>query len=673
MRALDIAPDYIDAQLNLAAVMQAKGQLDEAEAGYRKALELAPDIAELHCKLGDVLKGMMRPLESINCYHRALELKSEFVEAHNGLGAALQDLGRFDEAVLCHQRALSIAPNFAWAHYNLGTALKNLGRLDEAVPSLNRAIEINPRFVEARTNLGHVLHGLGRFAEALASFRSVLEITPQSAAAHTNIGTALHALGRIEEAVGSYKQAVKIDPKFAEGHLNLGTAYRDLGRPADAAASYQQALVVKPNYPDARSNRLFVVSYNSLVPAADVLREAREWELNSISEADRAAARSRHFTRQPRQSRRLRVGYVSADYRQHPVSYFVEPLFRLHDRSRVEVFAYSTYRTEDDVTQRLKLLADHWVPIAGMNDEAVRQRVEADGIDVLIDLSGHSGYNRLGVFALRAAPVQAHYLGYFATTGLTEMDYWLGDPVILPEAENAHYSETIWRLPRVWVSYQRRDDLPSSKWQPRDDGTVWLGSFNNLYKMTPSTLELWAKILRELPEGRLMLKAKGLDNPVYRKQIEGVLATQGIGADRLELIDRTDDWAAHMALYDRLDIALDPISGVGGGTTTCDALWMGVPVVTLIGQQLIHRMTASMLDAMGHTEWIAETEPEYVSKVVALARDVAGRRNLRLTQREKMRGSPLCDAAGLARSLENAYEAMYDAWWQKQSVAVAKD
>ncbi|MCX7180817.1 MAG: acetylglucosamine transferase, partial [Proteobacteria bacterium] len=374
------------------------------------------------------------------------------------------------------------------------------------------------------------------------------------------------------------------------------------------------------------------LAYHGLVPSEKLLTESMQWQAQVISRAASEAARRREFPVAPRDGRRLRVGYVSGDFRHHAVSYFVESLFRLHDRSRVELFAYSAVGTRDDVTGSLMGLADHWEVIAGLSDEAARQRIEADAIDVLIDLSGHTAHNRLGVFALRAAPVQAHYLGYFATTGLTEMDYWVGDPVLLPELANDHYTETIWRLPRVWVSYQGRDDAPSSHWRPTEDGTVWLGSFNQLNKLTPATLASWAKLLHALPAGRLLLKTRELVEPANRKRIEDAMAAHGIGTERMELVAHTDGWTDHMALYDLMDIALDPIGGVGGGTTTCDALWMGVPVVTLSG-------------------------------------DVEQRRSMRFSQREKMRNSPLCDAAGLARSLEDAYEVMFDRWWQSRSTA----
>jgi predicted O-linked N-acetylglucosamine transferase (SPINDLY family) len=244
------------------------------------------------------------------------------------------------------------------------------------------------------------------------------------------------------------------------------------------------------------------------------------------------------------------------------------------------------------------------------------------------------------------------------------MDYWIGDAVLLPKSEDIHFSEAIWRLPRVWVSYQGSDEAPTSNWRPREDGTIWLGSFNNLAKITPATLALWAKTLHALPEGRLLLKTRGLMEPGSRKRIEVALSAHGIGADRLELLGSTGDWMSHMALYDRLDVALDPVGGVGGGTTTCDTLWMGVPVITLAGQSMAQRMTASMLDAIGQPEWIAESEGDYVNRVVELARDVDLRRRLRFKQREKMLNSPLCDAPGLARSLEDTYEAMFDAWYQ---------
>ena len=313
-------------------------------------------------------------------------------------------------------------------------------------------------------------------------------------------------------------------------------------------------------------------------------------------------------------------------------------------------------------------MTEHWVGLSGLSDDAARDRIDADGIDVLIDLSGHTEHNRLGVFARRAAPVQAHYLGYFASTGLTEMDYWIGDEILTPAAADSYFSECVWRLPRVWVSYEGKLDAPVPSWRPSPDGAVWLGSFNALGKLTPATLALWAKLLHALPEGRLLLKTKALDDMSNRQRILDVMSGHGIAPERIELqgSSATPDWSAHMAYYDRLDVALDPVGGLGGGTTTCDALWMGAPIITFEGNRMASRMTASMLNAIDRSEWIARSEADYIDKTVALARDVDGRKALRFGQRKHMAASLLCNSRDLAASLENAYFEMFARWFKKR-------
>ncbi len=696
-KALALAPDFAEAHFNLGTALNDLKRPDEAIESFKRALALSPGLAEAHFSMGNAFKDIGRSDEAIACYHQALTIRPDYAEAHFNLGNALHDGGKLDEAIESYRQALKIRPDYAEACFSVSATLHKLGRLDDAVASYRDVLKIKPDYAEACFNLGNVLKELERFDGAVESYRRAIEIRPGYAEAHNNCGAVLQAMGQMDAAAACYLKALEIKPEFAEAHFNVGTVLQDQGRFVDAAACYTRAVEIKPDYaeahdnrgalllelgqtdsalacfrraleirPDfagARSNLLFTLAYGGLPAPLELLAEARQWQLQAIPASVAAEAHNREFHRSPRSGRRLRVGYVSGDYRQHAVSNFIEPLFSLHDRSRVELFAYSVSPKRDQLTDRLQALAEHWQDVAGMNDEALRERIEADAIDVLIDLSGHTGHNRLGVFALRAAPVQSHYLGYFATTGLAEMDYWLGDPVLLPESENANYSETIWRLPRVWVSYRGRDDAPLPNWCPKADGTVLLGSFNNLKKITPATLSLWAKILHALPHARLLLKTPELGGAQNRKRIEGAMAARGIASERLELLGETKDWIAHMALYDRLDIALDPIGGVGGGTTTCDALWMGVPVVTLAGQGMAQRMTASMLDAIGHEEWVADTESAYETKVIALAGDVERRRAMRFKQREKMRSSPLCDATGLARALEDAFEGMFDHWW----------
>jgi protein O-GlcNAc transferase len=643
-------------------------QRKDALPAFQKVADLMPADAEAHYNLGVVLKGAGRLDEAVASYRKAVKLKPDFAEAHNNLGNALKELGQLDAAADSYRRAIKIKANFAEAHNNLGMALHEQGQLDDALASYRRAVEIKPDFVLAHYNLGNAQKDLGRFEDAVASYRSAVEIQPDFAAGHNNLGGVLKDLGQLDAALASYRKALELKPDLAEAHNNLGGVLKDLGQFDDAVASYRKALELKPGFADAYSNLLFLYSYNALIDPHEYLVQARNWEQACLSAQERQAARQRIFQRRPLAGRRIRVGYVSGDYRQHAVSYFIEQLFSHHDRARIELFAYSTHGHRDAVTERLQAVVDHWVPLMGMSDAAIRDRIEADGIDVLIDLAGHSAHNRLGVFARRAAPVQAYYLGYFASTGLTEMDYWIGDQILSPPETDSHFSEQVWRLPRVSWSYDGKD-APAPSWHPDPDGKVWIGSFNHLAKLTPATLGLWAKVLQALPQGQLLLKTRELADAGNRRRIVDAMDHHGIPPDRIELQDRsaTPDWYAHMAYYDRLDIALDPVGAMGGVTTTFDALWMAVPVITMQGDRVASRATAAIVGALGHAEWAARTEAEYIDRVVSLARDVEQRKALRDAQRERMALSPLCDAKGLAASMEDAYAEMFERWLQGQN------
>ncbi len=651
----------------LGGTLQMQGK--DALHAFQKTAQLLSDDPQAHYNLGVALKSAGRLDDAVTSYRKAVVLKPDYAEAHSNLGNTLKDLGGLEDAAASYRRALKIRPDSADTHINLGIALKGLGQFEDAAASYRKAAEIKPDFVLAHYNLGNTQKDLGRLEDAVTSYRRAIEIKPDFAEAHCNLGNALRSLGQLNDAEASFRRALEINPNFAEAHSNLGNALRGLGQLNDAEASYRRALEIKPDFAMVYSNLLFLYGYHSLLDSKEYLFQARNWERSCVPEHDRQLAHDRTFNRLPLAGRRLRVGYVSGDFCQHAVSYFIQQLFAHHDRTRVELFAYSANGVRDAVTSRLQLLVDHWIPVAGISDTKVLDRIESDEIDVLIDLSGHSELNRLGVFARRAAPVQAHYLGYFASTGLTEMDYWIGDDILTPAETDSHFSEQVWRLPRVWVSYESKPDAPVSDLHPDQGDNIWVGSFNNLGKLTPTTLDLWARVLHALPEGRLLLKTKELADAGNRQRILDAMANHGIPPDRIELQDRsvTPDWYAHMAYYSRLDIALDPVGGLGGGTTTCDALWMGVPVITFEGDRMASRMTASMLNAIGHPEWIARTEAEYVDRVVALARDVQQRKTLRLTQRERMALSPLCDAKDLALSLENTYDEMFERWLQRQN------
>ncbi len=542
---------------------------------------------------------------------------------------------------------------------NLFLAQGDSGHAEECY---RKSISADPDYADAYNNLGSVLHDQGRMDEAISCYRQALSIKPGYAEVYSNLGNALKDQGRLDEAISCYRQALSIKPDYAGVHNNLGNALKEQGRLNEAIASYQQALLLRPDFADVYSNLLFLYAYHALLDHQEYLFRAKGWEQACLTAQERQAAHARTFERLL-PGKRLKVGYVSGDFRRHAVSYFVEQLFIHHDRTRIELFAYSNSSKRDAVTERLQALVEHWVPVAGIHDATVRDRIEAEGIDVLIDLSGHTAFNRLGVFARRAAPVQAYYLGYFASTGLTEMDYLIGDEILTPSETDCHFSEQVWRLPRISWSYNGKD-APLPCWQPAPDNIVWVGSFNQLGKLTPATIALWARVLHALPEGRLLLKTQELADAGIRQGILDAMASHGIPMNRIELQDGsiTPDWPAHMAYYNRLDIALDPVGAMGGVTTTCDALWMGVPIISMQGDRVTSRASSAMLNAIGYPEWVARSEDEYIEKVVALARDVDQRKALRPIQRDRMAHSPLCDARGLAKDLEDACFEMFGRW-----------
>jgi protein O-GlcNAc transferase len=661
---LDVMPDHAGALHLLGMIALQGGKLDSAVDLIGRAIYVNPLNPMCYLNLGNALKRQGRIDVAIESYRKALELKPDYAEAHNNLGNIFKEQGRFDEASGHYHKALAINPGIAEAHSSLGRVLHERGRLDEAVEHYFNALSIRPDHVETHYNLGLAFQAQNKWEQAIKQYRQTIALNPRDYTAHNNLGNLLGAeMKAFDEAVACYRQALALKLDFAEAHCNLGNILQRQGCLDEAIASYRQALTFKPDYVEAYSNLLLLCAYYFTSDPASYLALARGWELSCVPEQERLAANCRTFRRSPLAGRRLRVGYVSGDFRQHAVSYFIERLFAKHDRSRVELFAYSINPRQDAVTGQLLVQVDHWVSVAGMSDDDARNRIDADEIDVLIDLSGHTAQNRMGIFARRAAPVQAHYLGYFASTGLSEMDYFIGDEILTPPEMDSHFSERVWRLPRVWASYDARKDAPATNWRPAQDGTIWMGSFNNLGKLTSGTLVLWARVLHALPEGKLLLKTKALADETNRQRILEAMAGHGIAAGRIELQgDITPGWAEHMAYYDRLDIALDPVGAIGGGTTTCDALWMGVPTITLEGSRMASRMTASMLNAIDHAEWVAHSEAEYVGKAVALARDVELRKGLRLLQRERMAMSPLCDAKDLAMNLEHAYVEMFERW-----------
>jgi protein O-GlcNAc transferase len=660
-RATNIKPNYAEAHSNLGNAFQELGQLDEAAASYNDAISIKPDYAEAHSNLGAALQKLEQFDEAVASYNKALNINPDYAEAHNNLGNVLKIQGKLNEAVASYNKALTIKPDLAKAHKNLGNTHKKLGNFDEAVASYHRALFIKPDSPDVHNNLGNALQKLGQIEEAIESLHKALAIKPDLAEAHYNLGVAHQGLGDLGQALTSYHRATAIKPSYTEAHSNLGNVLKAQGKLNEAVASYYNALTIKPDYAEVHSNLLFCMNNSELYSQKDIYAESCLWEAaHGLSDA---ALRIEHPHHDCSPERRLRIGYISPDFRKHSVSYFVLSLIASHDRNQFEVFCYSQVPNPDNKTQHLRNLSDCWRSIVGMTMNEIAECIRGDAIDILVDLTGHTANNLLQVFTKRPAPLQVTWLGYPNTTGLLAMNYRLIDAITDPVGpdDNLH-SEQLVRLPNGFLCYTPDAEATPIKVPPvLPSGVVTFGSFNNLSKITLSTVSTWARILEATPKSRLLLKNASLADVETRRRYLALFVERGIDIERLEFLSHISSESAHLETYNRIDIGLDTFP-YNGTTTTCEALWMGVPVICLRGDRHASRVGASILTRVGQPNLIAETIDDYVAVAGALAKDQARLTTLRQSLRPAMATSPLCDAQGFTRDVETAYKDMWRVW-----------
>jgi len=627
----------------------------EAETLARKITERFPTHGFGWKALGAIHKLQGRSAESLAPMQKAAELLPEDAEAHSNLGVTLQEQGRLTDAEASHRRALEIKPDYAVAHSNLGNTLQEQGRLAEAEASHRRALEIKPDYAEAHSNLGNSLREQGRLTDAEASYRRALEIKLDYAEAHSNLGNSLREQGRLADAELSYRRALEIKPDNAEAHSNLGVALQEQGRLTDADASYRWALEIKPDFAEAHSNLLFAMGYTASHHLSDYLEEARRYgQMASRKVGERFSAWLCEA-----QPERLKVGLVSGDLRNHPVGYFLESILTQIDPSRIELIAYPTDHKADELTARIKPYFSAWKSLVGLSDEAAARLIHADGVHLLLDLAGHTAKNRLPVFVWKPAPVQASWLGYIATTGVTEMDYLLADATGVPESLRGQFVEAVWYLPDTRLCFTVPNaDVPVSDLPALGRGYLTFGCFQNLAKIGDRVLNLWGKILAAIPDARLRLQCKQLSDPAMQERLMQRLMQHGIAPDRV-FLQGVVSREAYLAAHAEVDMILDTFP-YPGGTTTCEGLWMGVPTLTLSGDRMLSRQGASLLTAAGLEDWIADSEEDYVSMAVSLGNNLPQLASLRKNLRNRLLASPLCDAPRFARHLEAALWGMWE-------------
>jgi predicted O-linked N-acetylglucosamine transferase (SPINDLY family) len=644
--------------LAMALAHHQAGRLAEAEQIYGQILRVDPNQVDALQLLGVIAGHTGRAKMAFAYLHAALRLKPDFAEVHNNLGNVLLNQRQLADAVASFQQALRCKPDFAEAHNNLGMALREQGKLAEAAVCFEQALRLQPDFPEAHNNLGSALREQGKLAEAVVCLEQALSLAPDFAEAHHNLGLALREQGKLTEAVARSEQALRLNPDLAEAYDSLAFALREQGMLAEAIAAYRKAVQIKPGYTQAHSNLLYTMVFcPEYDDAAALYEEHRRWnELHAVP----LAKFLRPHGNDRSGDRRLRVAYISANFRDHAETYFTIPLFSAHDHRHFEIFVYSAVTCPDSLTAQFRSHADVWRDIVGLSDEEVAELVRADSIDILVDLTLHMGPRSfLLVFARKPAPVQVCWLAYQGTTGLTTMDYRLTDPHIDPPGlDDRYYSETSVRLPETFWCYDPLTSEPAVNALPAlEKGHVTFGSLNSFYKVNAAVLKLWARVLGSVDRSRLLMAAP--DGPP-RQHARELLEKEGIAAKRVLFVG-SQPRAPYLERYHHIDIGLDTFP-YNGQTTTLDAFWMGVPVLTMVGRTAVGRAGASLLRNLGLPELVAETPDRFVQLAAGLASNLPWLSRLRATLRDRLRNSPLMDAPRFARNIEAAYRSMWDRW-----------
>ena len=725
-RALVSAPEDVETCVNIGASLAELGRFGEAAGYYRRALQRAPRLAAAHFNLGNALLAQDLAQDAADSYRRAIALEPRRATFHNNLGNALTRQGKFDDAVASYRRATALDPAHIRAHFNLGNRLLSLGelaaaeeslrraialtpdrgavhtslgrvlaqqqRLDQAVESFERSIELDPNDFEARFGLGNALLEQGKAAESEASYRQGIALQPGHAPLLNNLGNALTKQGKLDAAIECYRQALALFPDHFRAYFNLGNALRDQGKSDEAVESYRRSLAINPNYaklynnlagimkaqgraaeavayyrraieiePEARyvhSNMLMTLQYDPATTPASSLVEHLAY--GAALPASPPPVHSN--LRDP--EKRLKIGYVSGDFRLHPVGSFLVQVLASHDTNSFGIHCYYNDVREDSVTAFLKSKAEVWRPTVGVGDDALTEMIRADGIDILVDLAGHTAANRLPMFARKPAPVQVTWAGYVGTTGVAAIDYLIVDRWQSPPGSRRFTVEKLVLLPDGYICWAPPGKAAEVGPLPATEaGAATFGCFNNLAKVNPLVVALWGRLLRELPQSRLVMKTRELHDASTRQRFLQLFEVEGINAERITL----EGQSPHLQLlerYNQIDIALDPFP-YSGGVTTIEALWMGVPVITMPGERFSSRHSLSHLSNVGLGDLAADSPEAYLRIATELAHDLPRLAALRAGMRDRLQASPLLQGPRFTSGLEQAFRMMWRTWCEQ--------
>lgn len=654
-RAQALHPESAEVCFDLACARHALGQLEGAVLAYRRATELQPGHGEAFNNLGVALNALGRRHEAIEALRRGLAVCPNHAPLHNNLGNALLDTGQVDEALAVFRQGLFADENSAELWFNYGNALAVRSAGSETSDAYRRALALDPAHTKAQVNLGNVLRLRGELHEALARYEEAISRRPDFADAYNNAGVVLNTMGRIDEAIDAIERAIALDPGSSAAFNNLGNALKNAARMDEAIACYRHAVELKADNVEAHSNLIYAMSFQSACDDRAILAEAQRFAAMHCPPRRADTAGFAERDRSPQ--RRLRIGYVSPDFRNHCQSLFTVPLLSHHDHERFEVYCYAQLPRPDEISERLAAYADVWRPTYGMSDERLAALIGEDEIDILVDLTMHMSNGRPLLFATKPAPLQVAWLAYPGTTGIPAIDYRLTDPWLDPPGTGDDcYSETSIRLPHTFWCYDPLVcDLDPNELPAGGAGHVTFGSLNNFCKVSDDTLDRWGRIMARLPSSRLvLLAAEGR----HRQRVRERLGRYGVGAERIDFVPYQPR-RQYLQTYHRIDLCLDTLP-YNGHTTSLDAYWMGVPVVTQIGKTVVGRAGWSQLNNLGLPELAAIGDEDFIGIAVSLAEDLDRLARLRRDLRGRLERSPLMDGKGFAGALESAFRQMWE-------------
>jgi protein O-GlcNAc transferase len=653
-------PENIPALNMLGMLSYQLHKYDSAIQYMKRVVRLQPQNSRAYYVLGHSLQEKGKVDEAVDYYQEALKLDPGLADIYYNLGTIYHDKKKIDEAVAFYGKALQINPRDIDACYNLGNILQENGRLDEAVTYYQKALQLDPGLVDVYSKLGLIYNVKKQYDEAINSYRQAVRINPSGPAAYYGLGTALAGKGRLEDAILVYRKALQMNPSDATAYYYLGYTLLVQGMLNEGETSLRRSIQIDPDVPSPYQSLLQLMSYSKKYDAQTVLSEHLYFDKHFAEPLLPAIIPHSNICDT---NRKLRVGYVSPNFRRHSVCYFIEPVLRSHDRGNFEIYCYSDVLVEDEVTRRIQTTSHQWRKIAGMSDQTVSGLIREDGIDVLVDLAGHTNDNRMLVFARKPAPVQLSWIGYPGTTGLSTMDYKIVDNYTDPPGMTEHlYSETLLRLPDCFLCYLPFEYSPNVGSPPAlSSGYITFGSFNNFTKISSEVVKIWSEILRLVPDSRLVLKSFNFLDEKTRGHAMDMFAREGIITDRVESLPPNPSIREHLETYNHIDIALDTFP-YNGTTTTCEALWMGVPVVALAGETHVSRVGVSLLSNVGLPELVTPTPEAYVEIATELARNIHRLDTLRGHLRDTMAHSRLTDAKRFTAGLESCYHTIWDRW-----------